>query len=122
MAAVQTDLMVTAGWMIADGEWGSALTVVLVGAREHLAVPIVLLLAGGVFLTVIAGRRRAPSDDFDLACVALVPLVVVELANALLFRLGVDAQAVGIYLGYAWFSVLMGLAFLQTRSREGDRA
>ena len=118
IVAIETKLFATAGWMLADGDWSGAFTVLVVGARDRLVGPIVLLLAGTVALTIVAGRRRSASDDFDLVCVALIPLVVVELVNSLLFRAGVDARALGVVVGYAWALGLWGLAYLQTQKRE----
>jgi hypothetical protein len=115
--AIETQIFVTAGWMLMDGEWAGALTVLVVGAREHLAMPMVVLVLGTVLLTLAAGRRRRPSEDFDLSCVALTPLVALELANSLLLVIGIDAHSALLYVGYAWFAVMLWLALQQTRKR-----
>lgn len=118
VVAVETQLVVSAGWMLRYGDWSGAMTVLLVGARDRLAMPIVVLLIGSVLLTLSAGWRRRPADDFDLTCVALTPLVVLELVHSLLLVLRVDLHVLIIYLGYAWFAGLLGVGFLQTRTRE----
>ncbi len=119
--AVETRLVAISGWMMVDGDWGGAITVFLVGARQHLTMPIVLLLGASVFLTVVAGRRRRVSDDFDLVSIAIIPLVFVELLNSTVFLLGADIHTFAGYVGYAWALVLLGVAFLQTRKREYPR-
>ena len=118
LVAVETSLFAMAGWSIWDGDWSGALTVIMVGAKQRLAMPIVLLFGATVALTIIAGRRRSPADDFDLVSVALVPLVLVELLHTLLAAAGLDIRFALIYFGYGWSVVLWGLAYLQTRSRS----
>lgn len=118
LIARETHLLVTAGWMLLDGEWAGAFTVLVTGAQKYLVVGVVLLLVGTVCLSLLAGRRRSMPDDFDLVCVTLVPLVVLELVNALIFELGVNLHPAGIVLGYGWFAFLWVLSYLQTRTRE----
>lgn len=118
LIARETHLFVTAAWMLVDGEWAGAFTVLASGAQKYLLVGVVLLLGGTVGLSILAGRRRSIPDDFDLVCVTLIPLVVLELANALLFELGVNLHPVGAIVGYAWFALLWVLSYLQTRNRE----
>ncbi len=123
--AVETHLFVSAAWMLRDGEWSGALTVLLVGARGLFAMPIVVLLVGGVAVTLSAGRKRRPADDFDLSCVALTPLIALELVNALVSRFALDLHTAISYVGYTWFCVLLVLAYRQARSRvkvQDDRA
>lgn len=116
--AVETRLMAISGWMIVDGDWSGAITVFLVGARQHLTMPIILLLGASVVLTIFAGKRRRISDDFDLVSVALIPLVVVELLNSALFLMGLDVHQIAVYLGYTWAAGLLVVAYLQTRKRS----
>jgi hypothetical protein len=118
LIARETHLFVTAGWMLKDGEWAGALTVLATGAQKYLVVGVILLLGGTIALSILAGRQRSIADDFDLVCVALIPLVVLELANALLFAFGINLHPVGIVIGYGWFAILWVLSWLQTRTRE----
>jgi len=117
VVAVQTDVFVTAGWMIGDGDFRGALTVILVGSRQRLLMPILLMMGASLILTLVAGRRRSIARDFDLVCVALTPLVVVELVNSLVAVAGFDVHQVSAILGYCWALFSMFLAFKQTRSR-----
>lgn len=118
LVARETHLFVTAGWLLVDGEWGGAFMVLMGGAQKYLIVGVILLLAGSVLLSILAGRRRSIGDDFDLVCIALTPLVVLELANALLYAAGLDLHPLGIVIGYSWFAYLWVLGLLQTRTRE----
>ncbi len=120
--AVETQLLATSGWMLLDGDWMGAVMVFLVGARQHLSMPIILLLGASVVLTIVAGKKRRISDDFDLASVALVPLVFIELLHAIVFRIGYETHSIAVYIGYSWSAGLLGLAYLQTRKRSGERA
>lgn len=121
LVARETQLFASAAWMLVDGDWAGAITVILAGAQKYLLVAILLLLAGAGALWILSGKRRSMADDFDLICVCLIPLVVIEIANALLFAFGLNIHPAGIVVGYAWFALLWGLAFLQTRSR-GDKS
>lgn len=115
--ARETHLFASSGWMILDGDWAGAFTVLLTGAQRYLLVGILLLLAGTAALWILAGRKRSMADDFDLVCVTLTPLVAVELLNALLFELGLNIHPGGIVVGYTWFGLLWMLALVQARSR-----
>jgi hypothetical protein len=117
LLARETHLFASAGWMMVDGDWAGAFMILVSGAQKYLLVGVVLLLAGTIALWILAGRRRSMPDDFDLVCVTLTPLVVLELANALLFSLGLDIHPFGIVIGYTWFGLLWVLALLQARSR-----
>ncbi len=124
VVVLKTELFAMAGWMVGDGDFRGALTVLMVGAREHLIMPIILLLVSSVVLTVLAGRRRRIASDFDLVCVALTPLVVIELVHALAHAVlpytGFDLHTASVVVGYSWSAGVMVLAFMQTRSRALD--
>ncbi len=118
VVALKTELFAIAGWMIADGDFGGAFTVLMVGAREHLITPILLLLASSIALSLAAGRRRSFARDFDLVCVALTPLVIVELLNALIGTAGLNVHRASVIIGYGWFASVFALALVQARGRD----
>jgi hypothetical protein len=118
----ETHLFASSGWMLVDGDWAGAFMVLITGVQTYLLVAVVLLMAGTLALWILAGSKRSMADDFDLVCVCLTPLVVLELANALLFELGLNIHPVGIVVGYTWFGVLWILSLLQARSRGGAAA
>lgn len=117
VVALETKELITAGWLLTDGELGG-LNMIVVAAQNHLIMPVIVLLGASVGLSVLAGRRRNFSADFDLACVALVPLVAIEIANRLLFLAGLNAHNVFVVIGYGWYGALMIVAYLQTQQRE----
>ena len=120
IAAIETELFVTVGWMVADGEYSGALTVLVTGAQKHLIMPIILLIGGGLALTLLAGKRRSTSRDFDLTCVALTPLVIAELVHSLVTHLGIHAHAVAVSIGYGWATTLWVLALVHARGRDRE--
>jgi hypothetical protein len=119
LLAVETHLFVKAGWLLYDGQWGGALVELLNGMQKCLLVAVIVLLAGSALLSLLGGRRRSIADDFDLVCVCLTPLVVVELVNALFVLAGVlAAHQVLVVIGYGWFAILWILSLQQIRRRE----
>lgn len=118
VVALKAELFVISGWMVSGGDYQGALTVLMVGAREHLITPIVMLLVGSVVLSLLAGRRRSLARDFDLVCVALAPLVLIEILNALAVHAGLNVHSASVIVGYTWGGCLFVLAVLQARSRE----
>ena len=116
--AVETKLFFSAGWMMADGDISGGFSLILMSAHDQLVLSIVLLLAGSALLTIMAGRRRSLSDDFDLMCVALMPLIVIEVANSLVFAVGLDIHQAIAIVGYGWTALLFVLAYRQTQSRS----
>lgn len=119
--AQQTARITTAVWIAVDGSFGAALGVLVQLAGRDLAPVLLLLLGAAAALTVLAGRRRSPGADFDLACVAFVPAAVVHIAAALLGRLGAGGEGLRLatsVVGYGWAAVLLVLAWQQARRRE----
>jgi thiol-disulfide isomerase/thioredoxin len=85
------------------------------------------LLIGAASIWVAAGRRRSLGRDFDLACVAVVPIVVVEIVADLVVRaLDLDpppwAQWVIAGVGFTWASALILLGVIQARGRTEPAA
>jgi len=121
-AVIQTAQLATTGWLLIDGEFMVALQTVPAYLARAVSQPLVFLLVGAVSLTVLAGRRRSIGKDIDLACVAFVPLVVVQLVAALAFRtLSIAPErwmtdVVGI-VGYVWAASVLLLALRQARRR-----
>ena len=125
VVALYTAEVVTAGWILASGEVGGGLGS-LVGAVSRAVsaeLTFLLILAGAIFL--FAGRQRSLGRDLDLACTALVPLLVLKIAASLLFTLaGVQpgpfiTDALG-FVGYGWTIGLAILAVVQARARGGQ--
>ncbi|HEY0477801.1 MAG TPA: TlpA disulfide reductase family protein [Kofleriaceae bacterium] len=92
---------------------------VLTGA---LTVDLGLLLVGAVAVFALAGARRNLGRAFDLACVALVPRVIVELGATVAVRAaGVAALPAAASWGlsalsFGWMGALIALAIRPARS------
>jgi len=123
IAALATRELVGSAWLaqaIDLGLGARALLGVIAGAVTQ---PLAFLLVGGAITFGLAGPRRALGRDFDLACVAVVPFVVVEIAATLVVRaLGVSVPAVASWaiaaVGFAWSGALLALAVAQARRRR----
>lgn len=122
-AATHVVALTRAGWLVVDGAAMDAVRMILSDLSATLFAPIVFVLIGGVAITVLAGHRRAPAADFDLACVAAVPLGAGMAVVELLARAGLGAWSVrqGVSaVSYLWGAALLVLAVRQTRRRALD--
>ena len=115
MLATQLRGLATAVWLgliVAPGFGLRAAMRVLTGA---LTVDLVLLLAGALIVFALAGARRNLGRAFDLACVAVLPLVVVDLVATVAVRAAGLAVPAAVSWGlagvsYAWLGMLIALA------------
>ena len=105
---------------------GVGLSLVLGVASRVLAMKLVVLFIAALVLTLAAGRARSLGRDFDLACVAFVPYLAVELVGSLALQIGI-ALGVDLFgslttitgiLAYGWAGAILLLAWFQTRSRR----
>lgn len=87
-----------------------------------LVVELGVLLIGALALFGLAGARRNLGRAFDLACVAVVPLVLVTLVALVVEHvLGLDAEPLPLTyvrsgLSYGWTGALIALAIRPARS------
>jgi hypothetical protein len=120
-AATHILSLTRAGWMIIDGDGMGAVHALLGQISAAVRAPLMFVLAGGALVAVLAGKRRSIGTDFDLACVAAVPLgaiaVLLELAARAL-PLAWWVNDAGVVLGCGWGAVILGLAVRQARARE----
>lgn len=110
-----------AGWMLVDGDGTGAVDTLLGQLSDAVRAPLVFVLGGGLLVMLLAGKRRAPATDFDLACIAAVPLAATAVVLQLAARLGVMASGLdraALAIGCAWGAVLLLLAVRQARRRE----
>jgi hypothetical protein len=117
--------MVRAGWLVADGSGIDGVHMLLTELSTTLMAPLTFVIAGGIAVAAFAGHRRSIAADFDLACVAAVPLAAVPPLMHLVGRLGLGSPAlfaVGSWVSYAWGAALLVLAIRQARRRapRGD--
>jgi hypothetical protein len=112
--------MVKAGWLVSDGSGIDGVHMLLAELSSTLMAPLVFVVAAGVAISLLAGERRSMAADFDLACVAAVPLAAVPPLGHLIARLGPASPALFLaatWLSYAWGAGLLVLAVRQARRR-----
>jgi thiol-disulfide isomerase/thioredoxin len=121
LAGTQLRGLATAVWLgseVSPGLGVRAAVRVLTGA---LTVDLGLLLLGAIAVFALAGPRRNLGRAFDLACVAALPLVFVDLGATVVVRtLGIAAVPgeVGWLLSglsYGWMGTLIALAIRPAR-------
>ena len=119
---VATREIVAAVWLTAAAGIGVGFGA-LVGALSHsITMELAFIVVSAVALTLAAGRRRALGRDFDLACVAFVPIVVVKLSATLVLRAASYAPGPAVtnaisVTAYGWACVVLFFAWRQARSR-----
>jgi len=119
-AAAHLPLLVKAGWLVADGSAMDGLRLVLNQLSWVLMPLLVFVVVAGIATTLLAGTRRSIANDFDLACVAAVPLGAIPPLVELADRLGASAPTVkfaGFWLANGWGGALVVLAVWQARRR-----
>ncbi|HUJ60772.1 MAG TPA: TlpA disulfide reductase family protein [Kofleriaceae bacterium] len=122
--ATQLRALVEAAWVgwAVDAGIGARLLVHVLA--RTLTVDLGFLVIGAAVIWAGSGPRRELGRAFDLACVAALPLVLVDLA------LGVVARATGlvppielmwaiIAVQYAWTGALLALAIAELRRASG---
>jgi hypothetical protein len=95
-----------AGWLMVAGDGMSAVHVLLAHLSDWLRAPLVCAVAAGA--------------DFDLGCVACVPLAATALAGELAARAGAHpplVARVALVAGAAWSAALALVAMRQARRR-----
>jgi thiol-disulfide isomerase/thioredoxin len=118
LVALHLRALVAAGWLTAEfglGVGGRAMAMVL--SRAFTADLAFLVIGAGVVFA-LGGARRALGRAFDLACVAAVPLIVVEAVAIGVGQLIAPPAPLGLIatgIGYAWSGSLLALALIQMR-------
>ncbi|HEU5060015.1 MAG TPA: hypothetical protein VFU21_25965 [Kofleriaceae bacterium] len=120
-AATHLVSITRAGWMLIDGDGTGAIDTLLSQLSDAVRAPLVFVLAAGLLLLLLAGKRRSAATDFDLACIAAVPLGLMAVLLELVDRAGVDAAGIrraALVVGCAWGAVILAFAVRQARRRE----
>jgi thiol-disulfide isomerase/thioredoxin len=115
LLATQLRGLLGAIWMGVAVEASLGLRAAVHVLTRALTVDLAFLVLGALLLWAIAGAKRNLGRAFDLACVAAIPLLLVELAATVVVR-GLDfevPQAVGWMLSglaWGWSGALIALA------------
>jgi thiol-disulfide isomerase/thioredoxin len=124
LVATRLDKLVGAGWLGAVVNVSLGLRALVDVLTRTLMVDLAFLLVGATITWLAAGAKREMGRAFDLACVAVLPLVLVDLvatviAQALSLHVGTTAMAAVSLLAYAWTGMLVVAAVLESRRTRG---
>lgn len=127
LLATQLRALVTAVWLGAAVEASLGLRATVAMLTDALVIPLVFLIVAAFVIWAGSGNRREPGRSFDLACVAVLPLLFVDLAGSIVVHaaeLALPRAAMWTLSGiaYAWTGVLVACAIVEGRrpSRAAD--
>lgn len=121
LVATQLRWLAAAIWLGAAVSPGLGVRAAMHVASDALAVDLGLLLVGALAVFALAGPRRNLGRAFDLACVAALPLVVVNLVATVVVGvagIAVPSEVSWLLAGvsFAWMGALIALAIRPARS------
>jgi len=121
LLATQLRGLATSVWLGVVVAPGLGLRAVMHLPTSALMVDLGLLLVSALALFALAGPRRNLGRAFDLACVAVIPLIVVDLVATVIVR-AADVAALPAAAGwmlsgfsYGWMGALIALAVRPAR-------
>jgi thiol-disulfide isomerase/thioredoxin len=123
LVATQLRGIVGGIWLGTAVEGSLGLRAVVRILTDTLVVDLGFLVLGAIVIFAVGGGKREIGRSFDLACVAVLPLLFVDLAaSAVLTAFDVEllrpATVVLSLVAYLWTAVLVALAVIETRSRR----
>jgi thiol-disulfide isomerase/thioredoxin len=120
IVATRLSVLVQAAWIggVLGASYAARLVIQLL--TDTLTIDLGVLVIAAVIIWASAGPRRQLGRAFDLACVAVLPLVVVDLVAGVLVHafdlaLPMPVLLIKTSLAFAWIGVLVGLAMLEAR-------
>ncbi|MBV8762846.1 MAG: TlpA family protein disulfide reductase [Deltaproteobacteria bacterium] len=120
IVATRLRTLVQAGWAggVLGGKYAVQLVVQLL--TDTLTIPLGILVIAAAAIWAASGPRRELGRAFDLACVAVMPLVFVDLiAGVVLHALDIAVPMPLMWaltaLAYGWTGSLVALAMLEAR-------
>jgi thiol-disulfide isomerase/thioredoxin len=120
VAATQLRALVTAVWLGVAVAGGLGVRAAVQTLTDALVIELGFLVLGAALIYVGAGHRREVGRAFDLACVAVLPLLFVDLAaSVVVYAAELTAPRAVTWLlsaaSYAWTAVLIALAIREAR-------
>jgi thiol-disulfide isomerase/thioredoxin len=120
LAAVHVRALVGAVWLAARVDLMVGVRALGMIAARTFTTDLAFLVIGAALVFIVGGPRRALGRAFDLACAAIVPMVVVEaIASAVVREAGVEVPAAVAMIvtmsGFAWSGAILALALVQMR-------
>jgi thiol-disulfide isomerase/thioredoxin len=118
--ATRLRVLVQAGWTGAVLGAGNGARLVIQLLADTLTIDLGILVIAAVITWAAAGPRRELGRSFDLACVAVLPLVAIDLVagvviHALDVAVPIPVTWILTALAYAWTGSLVSLAMLEAR-------
>jgi thiol-disulfide isomerase/thioredoxin len=115
--------VVGAIWLGAKVKGALGLYAIVRVLADMLIVDLAFLLVGAVVIFVGAGRKREIGRSFDLACVTVLPLLVIDLAGSVVLtafdlQLPRSVMFVLTAIAYAWTVVWVVVAVIAARKPE----
>ena len=123
LIATHLRFLVEAAWAGIAVDPGLGLRMLLQTMTGSLTVPLGFLVIAAAILWLSAGPRRDLGRAFDLACVAVLPFVAIDLGGrAVAFALRVDVPRLAVVIltgaAFAWSGTLVALAALGSTAKE----
>ena len=120
IVATRLRVLVQAGWAGAVLGPQYAVRLVIQLLTQTLTIDLGILVIAAVVIWAAAGPRRELGRAFDLACVAVVPLVAIDLvAGVIIHALDLDVPVPVTWIltaaAYAWTGSLVALAMVEAR-------
>lgn len=112
--------LISAGWLGVAVEPTLGLRAAVQALTDALVIELFFLIAGALVIWGAAGPRRDLGRASDLACVAVLPILLVDLVTSVVL-LGADVElpragaAVISAVSYAWTGMIVALATFEAR-------
>jgi hypothetical protein len=123
VVCTETPLLVASLWSLVVLGPSVALRTLSARLAGVVGADLILLVVGGILVTVAAGRRRDGARDFDLAAVAWVPVLFVDTIATLGARVTgasitsvVRAGMLGVALLWMGHGLARGIAVARARA------
>lgn len=126
LLVVATELrgVIGAIWLGVRVSWGLAARALVQILQGALTIDLCVLVVAAAIVFFASGRRREIGKSFDLACVALVPFVLVQLVVVVAVR-AFDLELPAMFVlapGLAWTGALLALAAASARGQAASPA
>jgi thiol-disulfide isomerase/thioredoxin len=123
IVATRLRVLVQAGWSGAVLGPQYAVRLVIQLLTQTLTIDLGVLVIAAVVIWASAGPRRQLGRSFDLACVAVLPLVAIDLVAGVIvhaFDIALPMPVTWILTAaaYSWTGSLVALAMLEARRRQ----
>ena len=115
--------LISAGWLGVAVEPMLGVRAVIQSLTDSLAVDLGFLVVGALVIWAAAGPRRDLGRASDLACVAVLPLLFVDLLGtvvvlALQLEVSRTLMSVLSLLAFTWTGILIALACIEVRRKD----